>query len=643
MKILFISDIPPCENLTAGLVLSALVRLVPKDAICFYIVANSSVDIEFSPEFANIPTKLDTKPNENWNFLPQRRSLKRLSNLASYIGENVNSRCIVDSKIEKAIQFGREQKVDRVWAVLQGQTTIRMARKVAEGLAVPLHTHVWDPFSWWAKAHGLSNKTRNIVQNEFDNAIKSSFSVATASEPMAELYQNKFGVTSVPIIASHEASFSKQPAPELNKNDTILIGMAGQFYASAEWLCLLEALRLSDWQVSGKNVKVVVLGPQEPPGVDVDDKVTYFGWKKQSDAVSILSLCDVLYCPYPFNEDMKEVSSYSFPSKLVLYLAAGRPIIFHGPLYSSPARYLEERKCGLTASKIFPSAIYNELERLISNPDLYKTLSENTQKAFLKDFTLKTMRNNFSKFINNDDILLEAEYTQHALSIDDPKFKHLEEINNSRKYSSFYLTVKRVKQTLIQRKNELRKLIRCVVSRIPPFKRFYIEIDYYARENEALRKQLCKLTKAEVVKEADEDIALHCSRLFVSDKTNFKWLSKPYDFQYLACIDKKISEITLYTNENEIYVKDNIESNPKNVVMDLLRFNMDMVVDEIVIDSSCLEYSECIVSAAELTLSKVCFMVDTEIEISDIKSKFPSSKISFISEKEILTSSHDQS
>lgn len=496
MKILLLSDIPPCENLTAGLVLSAMVRFIPKNEICFYIVSNPSVEIKLNPEFANIPMKIETKPNENWSFLPQRRVFKKASSLVSYVSEIILEKTVIERKIEDAIAFGKEQKVDRVWAVLQGQTTIRMAKAVADGLGVPLHSHVWDPFSWWASAHCLDGKTTRKVQAKFDEAIATSQYVGTASEPMAELFKNEFGAKAVPVIASHSETLSKQPLPSIDNNDSLIIGMAGQFYASAEWECLLKALTLSNWQVSGRSVKLIVLGPQKPPGDYCSSNVKYLGWKSQVDASLILSHCDVLYCPYPFDVKLEEVSKYSFPSKLVLYLAAGKPIIFHGPSYSSPNRYIEENQCGVCASSLLPSAIYNEIEKLVNDKSLYNKATNNAQHSFLKDFTLESLRKNVSTFLSCDTIIDESEYNQHFLSQDTEEFKLLENKIENRKLSNLHKAHDAYKNMHLKLIS-IRKIIKNrILSKLPPFKRYYIEIEYYEKEVKRLRKLYANVSDA---------------------------------------------------------------------------------------------------------------------------------------------------
>ncbi|MCZ4294801.1 ATP-binding protein [Vibrio sinaloensis] len=550
MKILLLSDIPPCENLTAGLVLSALVRFVPKDSICFYIVSNPSVEIELSPEFANIPMRMETKPNENWNFLPQRRSLKKFSSLATFFAEKVGESFIVKKRIADSVEFGKSQGVDRVWAVLQGQTTIRMAESVAKGIGVPLHSHVWDPFSWWADAHALDGFTRRSTQAKFDSAIKSSKFVAAASEPMAELYSSTFNVNSVPLIASHSLELAKSPQVDIPDDNCILIGMAGQFYASTEWECLLKMLKCSRWRIGKRKVKVVVMGPQRPPGCYNDSNVKFLGWKNQEDAASILSLCDALYCPYPFDDKMKEVSSYSFPSKFVLYLAAGKPIIFHGPVYASPTKYITKRSCGIAVCSLLPTALYNAFEKLVNEEQRYKEIAENAQEAFKKDFTLLSLRESFSQFIGSDDLLTTSQNKQHFLDPTTDEFYSLEHEVKNRKNRSLVGVVQSLSFNIRIYAKRLKKWLRWnVISKIPPFKRFYVEIDYYAKEVERLNTLIsnkdCLKRETETKPKIDHSVLISKDPLYLEDYS----LSNQIDNNELTVILRESDDIGILVRQ----------------------------------------------------------------------------------------------
>lgn len=497
MKILLLSDIPPCENFTAGLVLSAMARLVPRDEICCFTVANPTLDMQLAPEFSNIPIEVHAKPNENWAWLPRRRFVRRLSSVASFAGECITEQIVVRALIRKAVSFGRKQRVDRVWAVLQGQTMIRMAQAVADQLGVPLYTHVWDPFSWWAKANCLDGITTHRVQSMFDNAIRHSRCVATASEPMADLYRDRFGVSAIPVIASHPKSMAQAPDLAFDDNTPIVIGMAGQFYAASEWLQLHHALRASNWRVAGRPVRIIVMGPQRPPGA-IDEHISFLGWKSQQDAALILSQCDVLYCPYPFDPGMKEVSQYSFPSKLVLYLAAGRPILFHGPDYSSPAHYIKSRKCGLIASRLVATAVYNELERVVRDCAAYRTMATNAQAAFINDFTLESMDRSFNMFIGGQ--IAEGncgarlfDHRAHHQGFDVSTAR----LSDTKRNRSFVWVALKVAQMARARyahlRRQLKSHIRRLALQVPRFQSLYHEIHALYANNAALQQKIVVL------------------------------------------------------------------------------------------------------------------------------------------------------
>ncbi len=150
--------------------------------------------------------------------------------------------------------------------------------------------------------------------------------------------------------------------------------------------------------MGGRRVTIVAIGPARPPGMPVSH-VTFLGWKPQTEAVRLLNGCISLYCPYPFDPAMEEVARQSFPSKLVLYLAAGRPVIFHGPAYSAAAQYVADRGCGILATSLSAEGILLEVEQLAGNPQLYSKMALKAQQAFLDDFTLESMGRAFNDFI----------------------------------------------------------------------------------------------------------------------------------------------------------------------------------------------------------------------------------------------------
>jgi hypothetical protein len=92
------------------------------------------------------------------------------------------------------------------------------------------------------------------------------------------------------------------------------------------------------WNLAGKNVRIRFLGREyELNGSQLaPNRIEKLGYLPQDKTIRHLSECGILYCPYFFDEKRKEISKTSFPSKLSTYLAAGKPIFYHGPGYGLP-------------------------------------------------------------------------------------------------------------------------------------------------------------------------------------------------------------------------------------------------------------------------------------------------------------------
>jgi glycosyltransferase involved in cell wall biosynthesis len=377
-------------------VLDQLCRFLPPGSLACFALVNPQLDARLSPDLDWIPIAYTAKRDEAaFRALPGK-----LSFVSAYCVETMRRRYVVPRILRQAVEFAREQQIDAVWAVLQGQTLIQMAPELADQLGVPLFTQVWDPLSWWLVANRIDRLNRRAALADFDRALRVSKACAVASWAMAAEYKTRYGTFSVPVIASHSSEIARRPDPSTGCTAAeITIGMAGQFYAATEWLALVRALNMAHWRVSEKRVRIVVAGPTRPPGDVPPGRVEYLGWQAQAEVLRILADCDILYCPYPFDSALAEVSRLSFPSKLTLYLAAGRPVLFHGPSFSSPARYLEEREAALCIGSELPSAIYNGLARLVDEPLVYRRIAECGQAAFQRDFTLDAMRDCFFEFL----------------------------------------------------------------------------------------------------------------------------------------------------------------------------------------------------------------------------------------------------
>jgi glycosyltransferase involved in cell wall biosynthesis len=396
VKVLLLTDIPPSTNYTAGLVLAQACRMMPRGSIaCFAIVNPELHNIKLDPGLAWLPMEFALKPRERGLSpgTPFRTS-------GSYMAEEMRCRVVIPRLLNLAADFAQRQNVDAVWAVLQGQTMVRMAARLADRLNLPLHTQVWDPLSWWLDANAVDRWHKKQSLMEFDEVLKRSKSCATASWAMSREYETRYGVRCVPLVACHARSQAMHPEPKLRRSDEVVIGMAGQFYAEQEWQQLVKALNSVEWTIDGRQVRIKVLGHYVPLSPIPEGRCEFLGWRAQDETIRILSeQTDILYCPYPSQPALAEVTKLSFPSKLVTYFAAGRPVLFHGPDFASPARFLADRRAGLVAVGIGAAAPYNALFRLVTEPDLYAEIARNAQNVFEAEFTLDQMKSRLLDFL----------------------------------------------------------------------------------------------------------------------------------------------------------------------------------------------------------------------------------------------------
>jgi glycosyltransferase involved in cell wall biosynthesis len=403
MKILLVTDIPPCKNLTAGLVLDQLCRFLPKDSIACFAVVNPALKCDISSDLSWIPVEYIEKPREDAvRILPGR-----LGSMTAILAEKYNSTVKIKQIIEKGTRFGRTFGADLLWCVLQGQTMIRLANPLAKGLNVPLLTQVWDPPDWWMRSNMLDSHSVKEIMSEFESVLRNSSRCAAASWAMAEQYNSEFGIRAIPVIPSLSSDLVNTPQNEMNDNDELLIGMAGQIYASEEWNSLITALDSVNWEINDRKVKIRLMGRNAALNANGKMNVEFLGWNPQEETIRLMSECDVLYCPYWFDPVFEKEARLSFPSKLTTYLAAGRPVLFHGPEYASPSRFLRENEAGMCCHSLEKENVIQSLKSLTSNQQLYYKLAGNGVKAFLKYLTLSSMRKSFAEFLQvEEDYLL---------------------------------------------------------------------------------------------------------------------------------------------------------------------------------------------------------------------------------------------
>ena len=310
--------------------------------------------------------------------------------------QGVRTTCQLSPKI---LAFAREQNVDTLWVVLQGQTMIRLASHVSTAMDLPLFTQVWDPFEWWLRANRIDRFTQRRLRTMFDKVLLRSASCATASWAMSEAYTHTYQVKNIPVIAGLPSTFANPPSLQPHYGDEYIIAIAGQFYARSEWDCLIRVLDAANWYIENRRIRIRVLGASYPSFAKAPINFEFLGWQSQDETIRLLAESDLLYLPYWFSDKFSGEARNSFPSKLVSYFAAGRPVFCHAPSYSSPAKYIAENDAGFLCDSLEPNQVLNSLKQAITDTETYANVAKNGSICFWRDFTLEQMQKSFYDFL----------------------------------------------------------------------------------------------------------------------------------------------------------------------------------------------------------------------------------------------------
>lgn len=399
MKILLLTDMPPCHNFTAGLVLDRLIRFLPIEQIAICSIVHPHLKPIIPKELEIIPHLKLIKPRE----MAPRRLWGKAGRLLALVFELIQAMRVKYSILPQIVNFAKQQQVDALWVVLEGQTIVRLARPLSCKLALPLFTQVWDSFEWWLRENNIDVYTRRRLLAEFDEVIKHSKSCASASWAMSKTYSHKYGVRSIPVIASLPNKFAKIPAtrPHENRNEFI-IAIAGQLYAQDAWQCLINTLNQVNWSIAGRRIRLRVLGAHFQVYTQTPTNFEYLGWQSQEETINFLEDSDLLYMPYWFSEEYRLEATNSFPGKLVSYFAAGRPVFCHAPYYASPTRYIAKHNAGILCTSMDSLVVLQKLEHAILNITSYAIVTKNATACFLMDFTLEHMQKTFFEFLGLD-------------------------------------------------------------------------------------------------------------------------------------------------------------------------------------------------------------------------------------------------
>jgi len=398
-RLLLVTGVSPGRGNVGREYLRAACRLLPAERISVFSFDPAGGETT-APELAKMRTHLEPPPDERGSGMPGENRWGWVRHLT----ERSIERYDIPPLIEKIVAFGKRGEVDRIWVPLHSPTTIRVAKPVAEALGVPLIATVWDPPAYKLKQFGLGRRMRHALMKTFDSAVRHSATCGTASDPMRDLYRRLYGTSAVTMILG-------APRPdelaEPEQDGPFRIGFAGNLYATKEFGALRAALDRTNWTIEDREIRLELFGDHAELAATDPQRIRSHGWMDPVELVRGLSACHATYLPYWFSRRRREVVEVSFPGKLATYAAARAPVLFHGPAYASPVRFLERFRIGRVCATLNPTAIHSNLAAMIRDGGWRRSAREACEQAYDAELSAAVFRRRFAELLGvpEDDLL----------------------------------------------------------------------------------------------------------------------------------------------------------------------------------------------------------------------------------------------
>jgi glycosyltransferase involved in cell wall biosynthesis len=266
-------------------------------------------------------------------------------------------------------------------------------------LNVPFVGTIWDDPEGWLADECYDALSRQLFMRHFRKALRQARRVSTVSETMQEVYRQEYGLDSQLLRHGHDLEDGVSLPAVHGFQQAITVGFAGNFYGEDSWRAFLGACARINAQDGFCPIKIVVFGgkhfPYPHPGVEVDQQ----GWLPRREMLRRLATVDFCYLPYWFDDNKRRHAELSFPTKLTTYVAAGRPVLYHGPEYAGVNKIIQHYGLGVCVYSLKPDIVALTVKLLLTDRDLRREISHASLTAFVREFNTEVMLKNFANLL----------------------------------------------------------------------------------------------------------------------------------------------------------------------------------------------------------------------------------------------------
>jgi hypothetical protein len=406
-RILFISDIAPTSEFTAGIILERIVESFEQNFLLKFFVIHDRFlgNYTVSKSIGTSELYWTSKPREDWS--PLATLPKLFTNLGERFAEDDAKVILEDIRM----QISRERP-DHIVIVIQGQTTILIADAL-QMLNIPTTYIHWDIWDWWAKSHGLSKQMDSTTKVRLNKIAELGYHLVPTAE-----FANFYGISSDRFVALYPSMLDERIVDVYQSAERIEIAFAGQGYAEREILSLITALDSIDWSVGGKSIVLNTFGNTQIKSTNRNANIINRGWFHYTQLPRAMANCHFAFLPYPSVYTMEGVAKTSFPSKLAAYSSGNLPVIYLGPKPTPTSSVSEQIGIALdmdVKSTEIIGAIKNILnnrrEYLVRNTEIFNLYFSNA--AFRKSLNEWLASNNLGQIPKTPQINSSRSFIRH--------------------------------------------------------------------------------------------------------------------------------------------------------------------------------------------------------------------------------------
>lgn len=281
----------------------------------------------------------------------------------------------------------KQNKIDLVWIVL-GTSYDHLYRisKLSETISVKYHISIHDD-----PILEIEDKKKKKATSLFKNIVSNATTIDVISARMQAQYKKEYYLDSIVITRCIEEDFPQNNFTN-DKYKTILMGGYGN--ASSPWPNpLIEAIKkLNNSYIFKLHLFDSKLKEHENEHIKVLDLVP------EKEFNNILKTVDFGYACDDLKPENLKFAQLSLPTKIITYIGASIPFVYHGPKNSTVGDLINQYEVGVIIDNNNSEELYEAFLKLQSN---YSYFQENCKLAKQKLFSQKIVQKHFYDTILN--------------------------------------------------------------------------------------------------------------------------------------------------------------------------------------------------------------------------------------------------